>query len=436
LTPRPDGISAHHKRHHLDLLDRKKLVVILGRASGSLIAITAELTDLGIETAALLRRGPAPKSAETPEAAVVNAQREWNIAWSRFEALQTHPPSTWYEDDVRQFNDIVTALEAFGHDLTSFRISNDMLKFRPTSIQHAGRSGRYPGSVRMAARRSGDEQEVRRQMEGIALYFQNLSKTTLPQVNFRYEAPAPPTLVPGSELRPALYRTPLSNASDQTQAQPVSAPPASGDDRVPDESESSVIHRVGNPVAPTEQSEGSGASAEPEQRPELDSQAEMEGENVDPQKRLIISDLMRGLGKNWEPPSLSPADVRVFETIQAISAKGYDRILRIAGRMETREEFISRLPELFRELGGEIPPGVLQPPRGKAGRPISAATKKIHAEWVRIERPEVKGAVCDRIAQALFPDEVKDVTRGSEQFRKVRERVRQAILRCERRAAT
>jgi len=158
----------------LSLLERKRLVDILGREPGRLIVIRAELTELGIKTAALLRREPVPTTAN-PSDAAASMRNEWNIAWSRFVALRTHPPSAWYEDDVRQFNDIVTALEAFGHDLALFRVSNDMLKFRPTAIQRAGRSGRFPGSVQMSTKRSCDEQYVRRQMEAIALYFHNVS---------------------------------------------------------------------------------------------------------------------------------------------------------------------------------------------------------------------------------------------------------------------
>lgn len=47
----------------LDLLGRKGLVIILSRAPGQLIVITAELTQFGIETAASLRREAAPSTA-------------------------------------------------------------------------------------------------------------------------------------------------------------------------------------------------------------------------------------------------------------------------------------------------------------------------------------------------------------------------------------
>jgi hypothetical protein len=73
---------------------------------------------------------------------------------------------------------------------------------------------------------------------------------------------------------------------------------------------------------------------------------------------------------------------------------------------------------------------------GKSGRPPKDQTGKIHAEWTRIGKPHRTAAVLDRIADAFFADELKGILRGSPQHRKVRERVRQALQRCEKRTAT
>jgi hypothetical protein len=214
----------------------------------------------------------------------------------------------------------------------------------------------------------------------------------------------------------------------------VAAPPANAGDRPPDESEFLQAHRAS--VTPIEQNEGSEAPGGSDQQPELGRQAEMEAENADPQKRINIADLMMRLGGDLQPQELSPESLRALKDIERLSAEGYKRIMRIAGRMETREEFISRLPELIRELGAEIPEGVLQPPRGKAGRPSSTTTGNIHAEWVKMGKPMITATVCDPIAKQFFPGELKGIARGSAQHRRIRERVRQAIRRCEQRIAT
>jgi hypothetical protein len=75
-------------------------------------------------------------------------------------------------------------------------------------------------------------------------------------------------------------------------------------------------------------------------------------------------------------------------------------------------------------------------PANRGGRPLKAQTRDIHAEWARLGKPRKTAAVCDRIAEVFFPAELKGVRRGSQPHRKVRERVRQAIQRFERRSAT
>jgi hypothetical protein len=72
----------------------------------------------------------------------------------------------------------------------------------------------------------------------------------------------------------------------------------------------------------------------------------------------------------------------------------------------------------------------------KAGRPPKDQTCKIHAEWVRLGEPRITGTICDKIAKIVFAEELKGIERGSPQHRKVRERVRQAIQRHERRVTT
>jgi hypothetical protein len=73
--------------------------------------------------------------------------------------------------------------------------------------------------------------------------------------------------------------------------------------------------------------------------------------------------------------------------------------------------------------------------KGKGGRPLKDQTRDIHEAWVKMGKPKQTAEVCDRIAKIFFGGELKGAL-GSAQHRKVRERVRQALRRFERRAAT
>jgi hypothetical protein len=74
--------------------------------------------------------------------------------------------------------------------------------------------------------------------------------------------------------------------------------------------------------------------------------------------------------------------------------------------------------------------------QGKAGRPSEDRTSKIHAKWVEMGRPTTRALICDKIAKDFFGNELRQAKPGSQKHRRVRERVRQAIQRCERRSAT
>jgi hypothetical protein len=101
-----------------------------------------------------------------------------SLVWARFQALRSHPPSAWDEGAVSQFHEIVSALEeAFGIDLSSFRIPEAELKPRVVSFRRASYSGRFPARKQMSDKRSCDAHFVQRQVDGIVLYFQNLQPT-------------------------------------------------------------------------------------------------------------------------------------------------------------------------------------------------------------------------------------------------------------------
>lgn len=153
-----------------------------------------------------------------------------------------------------------------------------------------------------------------------------------------------------------------------------------------------------------------------------------------------VGELMRVLGR-----PLTPVWTKLIESGFSMDgdweAKLYKatmiKMQRLAGRMEmSSEDFRSALPVLLHELGLEIPAGVLQPAPGKPGRPASTTTEDIHIEWVERGKPPITAKVCDSIASRFFRDELEGVAPGSPEHRKIRERVRQAIQRHERRVAT
>src|SRR5271157_5692604 len=100
--------------------------------------------------------------------------RKQGLAWARFEALRSLPPRSWDEAAVSQFHEVVTALEeAYAIELSSFRVPDAEMKRRVVGVSRIGYSGRSR-PVQMSDTRYCDEQFVRRQMEGIVLYFRNL----------------------------------------------------------------------------------------------------------------------------------------------------------------------------------------------------------------------------------------------------------------------
>lgn len=98
-----------------------------------------------------------------------------NLAWARLEALRSHPPTSWDEVEVSRFHEIVTALEdAYGVDLSSFKIPDAEMKQIVVSMSRASYSGRFPARRQMSDKRFCDVHFVRRQIDGIVLYLQSL----------------------------------------------------------------------------------------------------------------------------------------------------------------------------------------------------------------------------------------------------------------------
>jgi len=105
----------------------------------------------------------------------MDSTHEQSLVWARFEALRIHPPPSWDEDAISQFHEIVTALEeAYTADLSSFRVPDAEMKRRTVGGSRPSHSGRFQARKQMSSKRYCDGQFVRRQMDGIVLYFRNL----------------------------------------------------------------------------------------------------------------------------------------------------------------------------------------------------------------------------------------------------------------------
>ncbi len=118
-----------------------------------------------------------PHSANQRYHVFMDDARKRSLALAQFDAFRNHPPSAFDEDEVTQFHQIVTSLEeAWGEDLSAFRIPDSRMKRRVISVGPVrARPGRPPsGGRKMSDKRYCDGSFMRRQMEGIVSYFQNL----------------------------------------------------------------------------------------------------------------------------------------------------------------------------------------------------------------------------------------------------------------------
>jgi hypothetical protein len=78
----------------------------------------------------------------------------------------------------------------------------------------------------------------------------------------------------------------------------------------------------------------------------------------------------------------------------------------------------------------------LRPPR-KGGRLLKSQTQSAHAGWIEMGRPEpITGKICDAISKTVYPAEFEKIRLSSKQHKRLRDRVRAAILRHEKRPAT
>jgi hypothetical protein len=97
------------------------------------------------------------------------------LAWAKFSALRNNLPGTWDENAVSDFHEGLTALEqAFGEDLSAFRISEERMQPVPMNIQRQPPSGHPVPRPPLAKSRYCSGQFARQQVEGVHSYLERL----------------------------------------------------------------------------------------------------------------------------------------------------------------------------------------------------------------------------------------------------------------------
>ena len=101
--------------------------------------------------------------------------RRRGLAWAKFTALRNNLPRTWDETAVSDFHQILVGLqEAFGEDLSAFRITQDRMKPVPVNVQRQPRSGRPVPPPLMSQARYCSVQFALQQVEGVYSYLEHL----------------------------------------------------------------------------------------------------------------------------------------------------------------------------------------------------------------------------------------------------------------------
>jgi hypothetical protein len=85
------------------------------------------------------------------------------------------------------------------------------------------------------------------------------------------------------------------------------------------------------------------------------------------------------------------------------------------------------------EVVTDVPDPEDAKPASRVGRPMKELTSRIKEAWVELGRPKVTANICDKIGKVIFAEELEESAPGSVTHKRVRERVRQAILRTPRR---
>jgi hypothetical protein len=134
-----------------------------------------------------------PKANAPPPPPMTDRQK--GLAKARFLPLLNSPPCDWDETDIARFHQILSALEeAYGEDLSAFRIPEERLKDIPMYAQRQPRSGRAVARPPMAKSRYCPAEFARQQIEGVHFYLQVLdsgSKASSEPASIQSASPVP-----------------------------------------------------------------------------------------------------------------------------------------------------------------------------------------------------------------------------------------------------
>ncbi len=100
--------------------------------------------------------------------------QQWHVAWAKLDAMKKHPPTSWDELAVSDYNRVLASLEAAapGEDLSGFRVAEEEMKPKAVSFRRGGYSG-TPGSVTMGKKRYADTQGMLQRLDAVTSYFNN-----------------------------------------------------------------------------------------------------------------------------------------------------------------------------------------------------------------------------------------------------------------------
>jgi hypothetical protein len=98
-----------------------------------------------------------------------------SLAKARFLALRQHQRDLWNRDNVARYHTVIADLEqAYGIDLTSFRVPDGEMRPRLIGITRAPLSGRFPARKQYSKESFCDEGLMQERIEGIYLYLQSI----------------------------------------------------------------------------------------------------------------------------------------------------------------------------------------------------------------------------------------------------------------------
>jgi hypothetical protein len=148
------------------------------------------------------------------------------------------------------------------------------------------------------------------------------------------------------------------------------------------------------------------------------------------QKDQAAADRQASVAKNNEASPSAPAGATHLAADQTPMPSGATSANR-QPQMLAEDKISSRhSPKEF------VDAGRLPPPR-KGGRLLKSQTQSAHAGWIEMGRPEpITGKICDAISKTVYRAEFEKIRLGSKQHKRLRDRVRGAILRHDKRPAT